>query len=192
MDHITISLISVLTAIVIGFGFGIIVYKMKKARVFIEQFFGILRIIPSLAVLFILIPIIGTGVVPSVIALILLAIPPILINTVQGFISIPKATIEAATGMGMNKMEVFYKIKLPLAFPLFFAGIRTATIEVISSATLASYIGAGGLGDIIFTGLSLLRYDLLLIGGFSVAFLSLFIGFMLDLVYKKFTKYQMV
>ncbi|WP_206603531.1 ABC transporter permease [Campylobacter blaseri] len=185
-------MISVLTAIVIGFGFGIIVYKMKKARVFIEQFFGILRIIPSLAVLFILIPIIGTGVVPSVIALILLAIPPILINTVQGFISIPKATIEAATGMGMNKMEVFYKIKLPLAFPLFFAGIRTATIEVISSATLASYIGAGGLGDIIFTGLSLLRYDLLLIGGFSVAFLSLFIGFMLDLVYKKFTKYQMV
>ena len=188
--HIAISFLSVLLALLIAVPVGIAVYRSKLAGTVAERTFGILRIIPSLAVLIILIPVMGTGVLPSVTALTLLAIPPILINTIQAFQNLPKPILEAADGMGMSTAQKFWKVKLPLAFPLMFAGIRTAAIEVIASATLASYIGAGGLGDLIFTGLSLLRYSLLIIGGGSVAILSLLTGFLLDTVYKKLTKYQ--
>ena len=159
---------------------------------YISEFvFGMLRIVPSLAVLFLLIPVIGTGVLPSVIALTILAIPPILLNTAQAFLTLPEATIEAGTAMGMSEQMLFFKVKLPLAFPLIFAGIRTAVVEVIASATIASYIGAGGLGDIIVTGLALLRTDLLIIGGGSVAIVSLLSGFLLDRWYRYMTRYQM-
>jgi len=188
--HIGISFLSVLIAMLIAVSIGIAVHKSKIGSTLAERSFGVLRIVPSLAVLIILIPIMGTGVLPSVTALTILAIPPILINTIQAFQNLPKAMLEAADGMGMSTAQKFFKVKLPLAFPLMFAGIRTAVIEVIASATLASYIGAGGLGDLIFTGLSLLRYSLLIIGGGSVAILSLLTGFVLDSIFKKLTKYQ--
>ena len=188
--HIGISFLSVLIAMLIAVPIGIAVHKSKIGSTLAERSFGVLRIVPSLAVLIILIPIMGTGVLPSVTALTILAIPPILINTIQAFQNLPKAMLEAADGMGMSTARKFFKVKLPLAFPLMFAGIRTAVIEVIASATLASYIGAGGLGDLIFTGLSLLRYSLLIIGGGSVAILSLLTGFVLDSIFKKLTKYQ--
>lgn len=188
--HIYISLISVAAAMAIAVPLGILVYRSKIASVIAERGFGLLRIVPSLAVLIILIPMMGTGVLPSVTALIILAVPPILINTIGAFRNLPAAMIEAADGMGMSPTHSFFKVKLPLAFPLMFAGIRTAAIEVIASATLASYIGAGGLGDLIFTGLSLLRYSLLIIGGGSVAILSLTTGLILDSVYKRITRYQ--
>ncbi len=188
--HISISVISVTVALIIAVPLGILVYRSKVASVIAERGFGLLRIVPSLAVLIILIPIMGTGVLPSVTALTILAVPPILINTIQAFRGLPPEMLEAADGMGMSRMQSFFKVKLPLAFPLMFAGIRTAVIEVIASATLASYIGAGGLGDLIFTGLSLLRYSLLIIGGGSVALLSLTAGLLLDSVYKHITRYQ--
>lgn len=188
--HISISLISLLIAMAIAIPLGIMVYRSKIASVITERGFGLLRIVPSLAVLIILIPIMGTGVLPSVTALTILAIPPILINTIQAFRNLPPAMLEAADGMGMSKTQSFFRVKLPLAFPLMFAGIRTAAIEIIASATLASYIGAGGLGDLIFTGLSLMRTSLLIIGGGSVAILSLLTGLILDLIYKRITRYQ--
>lgn len=188
--HISISLISLLIAMAIAIPLGIMVYRSKIASVIAERGFGLLRIVPSLAVLIILIPIMGTGVLPSVTALTILAIPPILINTIQAFRNLPPAMLEAADGMGMSKSQSFFRVKLPLAFPLMFAGIRTAAIEIIASATLASYIGAGGLGDLIFTGLSLMRTSLLIIGGGSVAILSLLTGLILDLIYKRITRYQ--
>ncbi|MCH5257702.1 MAG: ABC transporter permease [Lachnospiraceae bacterium] len=189
-EHLRISIFVILIAMIIAIPLGIVSSRYQKLRIFFERFFGLLRIVPSLAILIICIPIIGTGVKPTVIALTILAIPPILINTAQAFINLPQPIIEAAVAMGMSNSSVFFKVKLPLAFPLMFAGIRTATVEVIASATLASYIGAGGLGDIIFTGLALLRMDLLLIGGGSVAILSLVIGFLLDSFYSYMTKYQ--
>ena len=187
--HLWISLISVLIAMAVAIPLGVICSRYRWLQVIAERFFGLLRIVPSLAVLIILIPIMGTGIKPSVTALVILAIPPILINTVQAFLGLPASTIEAATAMGMDAKRLFFKVKLPLAFPLMFAGIRTATVEVIASATLASYIGAGGLGDIIFTGLALLRTDLLVIGGGSVAVLSLLTGFLMDRFYSYKTRY---
>ena len=188
--HIMISLVSVLAAMLIAIPVGILVYRSPIASRIAERGFGFLRIVPSLAVLIILIPIMGTGLLPSMTALTILAVPPVLINTIQAFRTLPGTILEAAEGMGMDTGQIFFRVKLPLAFPLMFAGIRTAAIEVISSATLASYIGAGGLGDLIFTGLALLRSSLLIIGGGSVAALSLLTGFLLDSIYSHMTRYQ--
>ena len=190
LGHIWISFVSVLAAMVIAVPLGILCADRPRLRSIAEAGFGLLRIVPSLAVLFLLIPMIGTGVKPAVVALVLLAVPPILINTVQAFLTLPPEMLEASLAMGMNPWEQFFKVKLPLAFPLMFAGIRTATVEVIASTTIASYIGAGGLGDIIFTGLALLRTDLLFIGGGSVAILSLLTGYLMDRYYRYITRWQ--
>ncbi|MBR1635855.1 MAG: ABC transporter permease [Lachnospiraceae bacterium] len=190
MGHIGISFVSVLAAMVVAVPLGIVCAGRPRLKSIAEAGFGLLRIVPSLAILILLIPIIGTGVKPAVIALVLLAVPPILINTVQAFLTLPPEMLEASLAMGMNPREQFFKVKLPLAFPLMFAGIRTATVEVIASTTIASYIGAGGLGDIIFTGLALLRTDLLFIGGGSVAVLSLLTGYLMDRYYRYITRWQ--
>lgn len=192
LGHIGISLLAVILAVLIAVPLGVIAYRNNTLKAVTEGIFGVLRIVPSLAILIILIPVMGTGILPSVIALTILAVPPVLMNTVEAFRGLPYAMIEAAKGMGMNAVQAFIKVKLPLAFPLVFAGIRTATVEVIASATLASYIGAGGLGDLIFTGLALLRYSLLIIGGGSVAILSLVTGYILDAIYKRATAYMRV
>ena len=147
--------------------------------------------IPSLAVLILCVPVLGVGTPPAIgVATTMLAIPPILINTAVGFRSVPAAVIEAALGMGMNRAQLFFSVKCPLAFPLAFAGVRTAATEVIASATLAAYIGAGGLGVLIYTGLGALRSDLLWIGGLSVALLSLLVNRGLALVDARVRRYE--
>lgn len=190
LEHLNVSVLSLVAAILIAVPLGIACSRsplLEKVSVGIS---GILRIIPSLAVLVVCVPILGTGVLPAVVALTVLAIPPILINTALGFRSVPADVLEAARGMGMDERLVFFKIKVPLAFPVSFAGARTAASEVVASATLAAYIGAGGLGQIIFTGLGLMRTDLLVIGGASVAALSLLVGMLLSAIDRRMRPYE--
>ncbi len=181
LEHMGISAGVVLLAILLAVPLGILCSHYEKLQLFLERFFGVLRIMPGLAVLLLCIPVMGTGIKPAVTALTILAVPPILMNTVQGFRSLPEEILEAAEAMGMSRTRCF--------FCVMYAGIRTAAVEVIASATLASYIGAGGLGDIIFTGLGLMRMDLLYIGGVSVAVLSLLTGYVLDRIYRYQTRY---
>lgn len=145
-----------------------------------------------MTVLILLIPIMGTGVQPALIALVLLSIPPILMNTVAGLEEVPSFMLETAYGIGMSDWQVLWKVKFPLAAPLILTGIKTAMIEIIASATLTAKIGAGGLGSIIFTGLGLNRMDLLLIGGISVAVLSIAAGLSLELADRLLFKYKLV
>ena len=190
LQHLRISGLSVLAAILIGVPLGI--YSSFHTRMYnlFSGFFGLLSVIPSLAVLFICIPLFGVGVLPATIALTFLAVPPVLINTAVGFRGIQESVLETAVGMGMGRARMFFTVRLPLAMPMMLTGIRTAAVEVIASATLASYIGAGGLGDLIFTGLGLYRMDLLFIGGASVAILSLLVDLILSLVEYSITSYR--
>jgi osmoprotectant transport system permease protein len=189
-QHILVSLLSVLTAMVIGIPLGILSIRNKFTYSFITGVFNTLRIVPSLAILVLCIPIMGTGVKPAMTALVFLAVPPILINTALAFKSIPDFMLETAAGMGMETSRIFFKVKIPLAMPYILTGIKTATVEVIASATLAAYIGAGGLGTIIFTGIGLFRSDLLFIGGVSVAILSIFASVLLSGVERRLLKYR--
>ncbi len=191
-SHIYISVLAALIAFIIAFPLGILVSRSPLGRALAEHLFGLIRIVPSLAILMLALPFLGTGVKTALVALVALAIPPILVNTSAGINAVPAATIEAATGMGMSPRQVFQEVTLPLAFPYIFAGFRTAFVEVIASTTLAAYIGGGGFGKIIVTGLGLLRTDYLLIGGTSVAALSLVSGALLDVFYRSRTGYMRV
>lgn len=190
--HLEISVIALLVATLIGVPLGYFASKSDKAEKMISMPFSILRVIPSLALLVLLIPIMGTGMAPAVVALSVLAIPPILLNTMVGFREVPEFMIESGTGIGMNEKEVLKHVRIPLAMPLILSGIRTGLVEAIASATLAAKIGAGGLGEIIFTGLGLNRMDLLLIGGISVGLLSLLCGFLFDGITRKVLKYKYI
>ncbi|WP_330654144.1 glycine betaine ABC transporter substrate-binding protein [Faecalicatena faecalis] len=189
-EHISISLLSLLVAAMIGIPLGYLCIRYGRSKRWIVGIFQVLRIIPSLAVLILLIPIMGTGVRPAMTALVLLAIPSILMNTADGFEQVPKFMLETAAGMGMTQRQIFWKVKVPLAVPYILTGARTAMIEIIASATIAAKIGAGGLGGIIFTGLGLNRTDLLLVGGVSVALLSILAGVIFNLLDRIFMRYK--
>lgn len=191
-EHIWISILALVVAIVIGVPCGYACVKHKKYKRWIVSVFQILRIVPSLAILILLIPIMGTGIKPALAALVLLAVPPILMNTVSGLEEVPKFMLETANAIGMTENQVLLKVKFPLAMSMILTGIKTAMIEIIASATLAAKIGAGGLGGIIFTGLGLNRMDLLLVGGISVAVLSIAVGLLLDLIDRLLLKYKYI
>ncbi|MBC5823839.1 MAG: ABC transporter permease [Candidatus Eremiobacteraeota bacterium] len=131
------------------------------------------RVVPSLAVLTFMLPLLGLGFAPSLVALALLACPPVLINTDLGFRGVDAAIKEAAVGMGMRPLDVLRRIETPIALPVVIAGVRTAAVEVIASATLATFIGGGGLGDFIVRGLQNDDAASLVLGAGCVAALAL-------------------
>lgn len=172
-EHLQVSALALAIAVLVAVPAGVLCSRSALADRLATGIAGVLRIVPSLAVLIICVPYLGVGTLPAVVALTVLAIPPILINTAVAFRNVPAEMIEAARGLGMSPSQMFWRIQVPLAFPVAFSGIRTASIEVIASASLAAYIGAGGLGVLIYTGIGAMRNDLLWIGGLSVAALSL-------------------
>lgn len=189
-DHLLVSLLALLIASAIGIPLGYLASCFKKSEKLILNSIQVLRVIPSLAILVLLIPVMGTGIRPALVALTILAVPPILLNTMVGFRQIPDFMIECAAGIGMTEEQLLWKVRIPQALPMILAGVRTGLVEVIASATLAAKIGAGGLGEIIFTGLGLNRTDLLIIGGATVAILSLCCGMLFDLLLRRILKYK--
>jgi len=191
-QHVSISLRVLSISVLIGCPMGILCVILKKQQKWIIGAFQVLRIIPSLAVLVLSIRFLGIGTGPAVIALTFLAVPPILMNTMAGLEEVPYFMLETAKGMGMTPFQVWLRVRLPLAFPLMLTGVKTATVEIVASATIAALIGAGGLGQIIFQGLSVRRTELLLIGGITVAILSLVMVLLLDLLDRFLQKYKHV
>lgn len=190
--HVQVSILALGIAVLIGVPAGFLCVRWKKAQKYITGLFSVLRVIPSLAILLLMVPIMGTGTAPAVVALVLLAVPPILMNTVAGLEGVPEFMLETAEGVGMNPTQVWTKVRFPLAMPMILTGIKTAAVEIVASATLASKIGAGGLGDIIFAGIGLFKTELLLIGGMSVALLSLLTGLIFAIIEKSTMKHRTV
>jgi osmoprotectant transport system permease protein len=131
------------------------------------------RVVPSLAVLAIMLPLVGIGFWPALVALTLLAIPPIVLSTDIGLRGVPESVRDAARGLGMTRNQIGARVAWPLALPVVFSGIRTAAVEVVASATLAAFIGGGGLGEYIVNGLAENDRPQLLEGALSVAVLAL-------------------
>lgn len=175
---------ALIIALLIGFPLGYLSWQLPLIRRISQGSIQALRVIPSLGILFILIPIIGVGRGPALIALVILGLPAILLNTVVGFQEVSPVLVETGIGLGMTRWQLLFRVQLPLALPHILNGIKLALVEVIASATLATYIGAGGLGEIIFTGLGLYRLDLLVIGGGSVAMLSFLTMIIFDFTIK--------
>src|SRR5215216_2402555 len=131
------------------------------------------RAVPSLAILALVFPLLGFGFAPSLVALTLLAIPPILINASTGLRQVNPQVIDAARGMGLSGGQILSSIQLPIAAPVIFAGIRTSAVQVVASATLATLVGGGGLGDLIVEGFQANNSAILLAGSLSVAVLAI-------------------
>lgn len=174
-QHIGLTFVSLFLAVVIGVPLGIVITGKRRMASAVLGFAGVLQTIPSIALLGFMIPLAGIGMVPAIIALFLYALLPIVRNTYTGIRGVPAAVKEAAVGMGMSSMQILVKVELPLALPVIFAGVRTATVINVGVATLAAYIAAGGLGEFIFGGIALNNTNMILAGAIPSALLA--IGF---------------
>lgn len=171
--QVQLSATALVLAIVIFVPLGVVAARSRATGPAIVGIVGAARVIPSLAVLFLLLPVLGTGFTPALVALTLLAGPPLIVNTDAGLRGVDPAIVENAEGLGMNGRQLFAQVQLPLALPLMVAGVRTAAVDVIASATLAAFIGADGLGTFILAGLTLLDFRLLLVGALPVTIMAL-------------------
>src|SRR5665213_598442 len=184
LAHIGLTFISLLIAIIIGVPLGIFIAKRKRFSAPVLGFVGVLQTIPSIALLGIMIPLLGIGPKPAIMALFLYALLPIIRNTFTGINGVDPAVREAARGMGMSPRQVLFKVELPLAMPVILAGVRTATVINVGVATLAAYIAAGGLGEFIFGGISLNNTNMILAGAIPAALLAISFDFLLSKVQK--------
>lgn len=172
-QHLVLSSAALVISLLVCLPLGVWAARRAEAAQVAINFFNTLRVLPSLAILFLALPYLGLGFWPSLVALTVLAFPPVLINTYAGLRGVDQATVEAAYGMGMAPGQVLRRVELPLAAPAILAGVRTAAVEVISSATLAAFIGGGGLGNFITRGFALFDTRIMLVGAIPVALLAL-------------------
>ncbi|HEM6130160.1 ABC transporter permease/substrate-binding protein [Streptococcus suis] len=184
-EHLRISLLALIIAIAIAVPLGLILSSKKRLTEWSLQITGIFQTIPSLALLGLFIPFMGIGTLPAVVALVIYAIFPILQGTLTGLGEIDPSLEEAATAFGMNKWEKLKKFKLALAMPILMSGIRTASIMIIGTATLAALVGAGGLGSFILLGIDRNDSALILIGAVSSAVLAVLFGYSIRLLQDK-------
>ncbi|MBV8581476.1 MAG: ABC transporter permease subunit [Candidatus Eremiobacteraeota bacterium] len=171
--HVALAGTALVVALALGIPLAGLTADRAWPRAVLLALAGGFRVVPSLAILMLALPLLGLGFGPALLALVVLALPPILVNTDVGLRSVPRATLEAARGTGMTERQIGLRVRWPLALPVVAVGVRTATVEVIASATLAAFIGGGGLGDYIVGGLQTSDFSELLLGAVSVALLAL-------------------
>ena len=186
-EHLYISVIALLLGIVIAVPLGILLTRTPKVANVVISITSALQTVPSLALLALMIPFFGVGKFPAISALFIYSLLPILRNTYIGMKNVDANYRDVAKGMGMTNFESIRMVELPLALPTIMAGIRLAAVYVIAWATLASYIGAGGLGDLIFSGLNNYQPPLIFAGTIPVTILALAADFFLGILEKHLT-----
>ena len=183
--HVALAAAALAVAAAIGIPVAGLCADRPLPRGLLLALAGGFRVVPSLAVLTLALPLLGLGFEPALLALVVLALPPILVNTDIGLRAVPAATLEAARGTGMTPRQVGARVRWPLALPVVAVGVRTATVEVIASATLATFIGGGGLGDYINDGLQTSNIPELVGGALAVALLAILADAALGLVQRR-------
>ncbi|MBN1273790.1 MAG: ABC transporter permease/substrate-binding protein [Candidatus Aminicenantes bacterium] len=184
VEHIGLTVMALTIAVLIGLPIGIILTRRKKVSSPVLGIIGIIQTIPSVALLGFLLPLLGIGVIPAIVALFLYALLPIVRNTFTGIEEVDPSVREAAVGMGMSDWQILSKVELPLAVPVIFAGIRTATVINVGIATLCALIGSGGLGEFIFRGIALNNINMILAGAIPAALLALIFDLGLGIIQK--------
>ncbi len=171
--HLRLSFTALAIAALIYIPLGVLFSRMPRFGAQAAGAFAAVRVIPSLALVFLFYPFLGFGQLPATVALIVLAAPALIMNTFAGLRNVDAPVLEAARGLGMNDAQVFLRVQMPLALPVIIAGMRLAAVELLASATLASFVGAKSLGQYILTGISLLDTTYLLVGGIPIVLLVL-------------------
>ena len=187
LEHIYLSFVALAIGIAIALPLGILIARYRKYAEPVIGVTAVFQTIPSLALFGFLVPLMGIGSNTALIALIIYALLPILRNTYTGITSVDNSIIEAGSGMGMTRTQILKQIEFPLALPIIMAGIRTATVLTVGIATLATFVGAGGLGDVIYRGLQSYNNALILAGALLVAALAITFDLFLKWIEKSAT-----
>lgn len=172
-EHLLLSFVALALGIIVAVPLGIWLSQVPKIANIVIGIASVLQTIPTLALLTLMVILLGVGKVPSIVALFIYSLLPILRNTYLGIAGVDPNLTDAAQGMGMSRMQVIRKVLLPLAVPVIMAGIRLSAVYVIAWATIAAYIGGGGLGEFIFNGLQGYRIDLILGGTIPTIIISI-------------------
>lgn len=187
VEHLELTFIALVLATLIGIPLGIHLARNRFLSAPVLAVVSTIQTIPSVALLGFLIPLLGIGMKPAIVALFLYSLLPIVRNTFTGVDRVDVAAIEAARGMGMRDRQILLRVMIPQALPVLMAGIRTATVLCVGITTLAALIGAGGLGTFIFRGIAMLNTPMVLAGAVPAALLALVLDGTLALVEKWIT-----
>jgi osmoprotectant transport system permease protein len=171
--HLELSVLALLTGILVAIPLAVTVSRTRLGALVAINITNLGRAVPDLAVLGFGFVLFGLGFVPAYVALALISIPPIMINAVTGLNQVDAKVVDSARGMGFSGFQILTRVRLPLAAPVIFAGIRTAAVQVIAGATLATFIGGGGLGDLIVAGFQSNSVVTQLAGAIPVALLAI-------------------
>ncbi len=171
--HLEICAISLTIALAVGILLGILAAKVRVLAIVLLGAVSVIYTVPTLAMFGLMIPILGIGLIPAVAAIALYSLLPVVQNVYTGIVTVRPDVREAAVGLGMSARQILFRVELPLALLVLFAGVRTAVVNAVGMATLASLIGAGGLGDLIFRGISTVSLNVVLAGSIPVIVLAL-------------------
>ncbi|MDI3508421.1 MAG: osmoprotectant transport system permease protein [Clostridiales bacterium] len=186
-QHIYLTALAVAIAIAIGVPAGILITRVNKLSSVVIGIANAIQAVPSLALLGFLIPFLGIGTVPSIVMVFLYSLLPIIKNTYTGLSNVDSAMIEAGRGMGMTDGQLMRMVQLPLALPVIMAGVRISAVTGVGLTTLAALIGAGGLGQFIYRGISMVNNQMIVAGAIPAMILALLVDFALGLVEKAVT-----
>ena len=184
MQHLRIGMLAVSAAILIGMPLGLFISRIPWSRRPVLGCASIMQAVPSLALMGMFIPLIGIGDKTAITIIALYAILPILRNTYTGLTNIDQSTLEAARGIGMTERQILFKVQLPLALPVIMAGVRVAAVSSVSTATLAAFIGGGGLGKQIQAGIQIISTNMILSGAIPACLLALLMDYLFGLIEK--------
>ncbi len=187
IEHIELTALALIIAIVIGVPIGILISYKKKLNKPVLGIASITQAIPSMALLGFMIPFLGIGTIPAIVVVVLYSLLPIIKNTYTGIISIPPATIEAAKGIGLTKGQILTKIQIPQALPIIMAGVRISSVSAVGLMTMAAFIGGGGLGYLIFSGIRTVNNYQILAGAIPACALALLVDYFFAAIEKLVT-----
>lgn len=187
IEHIEMTTIAVGIAILVGIPLGILISYVKKIDKFIIGMANIVQAIPSLALLGLAIPLLGIGALPAIVMVIIYSLLPIIKNTYTGISSVDPQTVEAARALGLTRWQVLSKVKMPLGLPVIMAGIRISAVTAVGTMTMAAFIGAGGLGYLVFAGIRTVNNGQILAGAIPACILALMVDYIMGLVEKVVT-----
>ena len=182
IGHVQLTVMAILIAIFIGVPLGILITYFKPSKKPVMAIANVIQAIPSMALLGFMIPILGIGTKPAIVMVILYSLLPIIKNTVTGLDNINAETLEAAKGIGLNKLQVLYKVQIPLAAPVIMAGVRVSAVSSVGLMTLAAFIGADGLGYLVYAGIRTVDNAQILAGAIPACILALLIDYIFSIL----------
>jgi osmoprotectant transport system permease protein len=173
VEHLEYTALAVAVSALIAIPLGLIVGHTGRGTLVVVSLVNALRALPTLGVLLLAVLLWGLGLVPPIVALMLLGIPPLLAGTYAGISAVDRTVVDAARAMGMSELRVLLRVEVPNALPLILGGLRTATLQVVATATVAAYASLGGLGRYLIDGIKVRQFHIALVGALMVAALAL-------------------